>query len=412
MNLEKMLACRPSPRQLAWQAMEYYGFIHFTVNTFTGAEWGDGSEDPRIFAPSSLDCRQWARAAREGGMSGLILTAKHHDGFCLWPSRYSRHTVAQSGYPGDVVAEFTAACRAEGLKAGLYLSPWDRHEKTYGSGKAYDDYYCAQLEELTTQYGELFCIWLDGACGEGENGKKQAYDWERYYAVVRKNQPQACLCVSGPDVRWCGNEAGRGRESEFSVVSAAQNGYRGDKTLPDLGSRKALGEGDVVWYPAEVDTSIRPGWFYHEEEAPRSLEDLTQVYLNSAGANACLLLNLPPDRRGLLPEADVARLKELGQVIARLKGGVVASAMAEARFPASRITHVTLREDIAQGQRVEAAYVQARIDGQWRTVAHSTAIGYQRILPFTPVVADGVRLRIAATRARPQLMPFTVHSAP
>ena len=359
MNLEKALACRPSQRQLDWQAMEFYGFIHFTVNTFTDREWGNGNEDPSVFAPTELNCRQWAKLAREAGMSGLILTAKHHDGFCLWPSRYSDHTVANSGFKQDVVSLFVQACQEEGLKAGLYLSPWDRHEKRYGLGKEYDDYYCAQLNELTTQYGSLFCIWLDGACGEGENGKKQVYDWDRYFAVVRKNQPQACLCICGSDIRWCGNEAGKGRESEFSVVPSLLSGPLGDYTQPDLGSRAALGDGDVIWYPAEVDTSIRAGWFYHENEHPRSLPDLSQVYLSSVGANACLLLNLPPDRRGLIPEEDAARLKELGEFIRNIKGNIIAQGSGELRFAPTLIDHVIVKENIAAGQRVEGAFVQA-----------------------------------------------------
>lgn len=213
----------PSPRQLAWQQLEFYAFTHFGMNTFTNREWGDGTEDPALFNPDALDADQWVAAVKSAGMKALILTCKHHDGFCLWPSAYTEHSVKNSPWKngqGDVVREVSDACRRGGIKFGVYLSPWDRHDARYGQGKPYDDYFVSQLTELATNYGDIFCFWFDGACGEGKNGKKQIYDWERYYAVLRKLQPNAVLNVCGPDVRWCGNEAGHCRKAEWSVVPA------------------------------------------------------------------------------------------------------------------------------------------------------------------------------------------------
>ena len=336
---KKLVQVVPTERQIRHQQMEFYGFVHFTVNTFTGKEWGDGTEPESIFAPECLDAGQWARAAKAGGMTGLILTCKHHDGFCLWPSAQTTHTVANSPYrsgKGDVVRELADACRAEGLKFGVYLSPWDRNCAVYGQGKAYDDYFVAQLTELLTGYGPVFCVWFDGACGEGPNGKKQVYDWDRYYRTIRELQPEACISVSGPDIRWCGNEAGDTRPSEWSVVPGAifdqrkitENSQKADDTAfrekrlsdtdRDLGSRSVMAAAEnAIWYPAEVNTSIRPGWFYHEEEDDKvkSLEELQSVYLRAVGGNATFLLNIPPDKRGLFHEADEKRLRELGDWI-------------------------------------------------------------------------------------------------
>lgn len=329
----------PSERQLAWQQTEFYAFVHFTVNTFTDREWGDGTEPESCFNPTRLDAMQWAESIRAAGMRGAILTCKHHDGFCLWPSRYTEHTVANSPWKdgkGDVVREFADACRKCGLKFGVYLSPWDRNSSLYGSGKAYDDYFVNQLEELLTGYGEIFSVWFDGACGEGPNGRKQVYDWERYYAVIRRLQPGACISVCGPDVRWCGNEAGHTRASEWSIVPGRmqdtekikENSQQEDSEEfrqrairaedEDLGSREAVrGEKELIWYPAEVNTSIRPGWFYHaaEDDQVKSLEELIHVYENSVGGNATFLLNIPPTPEGLFHERDVERLKELGDYI-------------------------------------------------------------------------------------------------
>ena len=271
---------RPSARQIAWQKMEFYAFVHFGMNTFTNRDWGTGNEDPKHFHPTEFDPGQWVAACKSAGMTGLILTCKHHDGFCLWPSKLTDHCVRNSAWKsgdGDVVREVADACRAGGIEFGVYLSPWDRHEATYGDCAAYNRFFTGQLEELLTSYGPVFCIWFDGACGEGPNGKRQVYDWDAYYATIRRLQPDAVISVCGPDTRWCGNEAGQCRKNEWSVVPAVlqdvekieqksqkvddgQFSRRITSADDDLGSRDAIRHaGPLVWYPAEVNTSIRPG---------------------------------------------------------------------------------------------------------------------------------------------------------
>ena len=376
---ERLVQVVPSERQLRHQSMEFYGFIHFTVNTFTDREWGEGTEDPRVFNPTDLDAAQWARAAKEGGMTGLILTCKHHDGFCLWPSRYTDHSVASSPFrdgKGDVVRELSDACRREGLAFGVYLSPWDRNCPLYGTGREYDDYFIGQLEELLTGYGEIFCVWFDGACGEGPNGKKQQYDWERYYETIRRLQPNACISVCGPDVRWCGNEAGHTRPSEWSVVPlrmrntekiARDSQQQDDEAFRersitasdlDLGSREALqNETDLIWYPAEVNTSIRPGWFYHAKEdgEVKPLEKLIEIYENSVGGNATFLLNLPPDTRGRIHENDAARLREFG---AYLRNAYAVNRLADASLSADVCRPGSSLPEYSRRQRLECPRFQ------------------------------------------------------
>ena len=460
---QRLVKIVPSPRQFQYQQLEFYAFVHFTVNTFTGKEWGDGTEDPSIFCPHKLDARQWTRALKAAGMKGLILTCKHHDGFCLWPSPYTKHSVASSPYRGgrgDVVREVADACRADGLKFGVYLSPWDRNNPLYGQGKAYDDYFCQQLTELLTQYGDVFAVWFDGACGEGPNGKKQYYDWERYYQVIRQLQPGACICVCGPDIRWCGNEAGDTRPSEWSVVPARTRDTEKIASLSqqadddqfrqrkisasdrDLGSREALREeNELIWYPAEVNTSIRPGWFYHKEEDDkvRSLEELLDIYYRSVGGNGTFLLNIPPTPEGLFHENDVARLEELGRALeeafqTNLLDSASLSADREAegygiqnaRTPdydsyfktddgvtqcviqgewdhPQTFRYLVLQEDILLSQRVEAFQVEVRQEGTWKKVAQGTVIGYKKILPLAPVEGDGLRITIQDARVCPTL---------
>lgn len=461
---ERLVRVVPSERQLRHQSMEFYGFIHFTVNTFTGREWGDGTEDPAVFHPTDLDAAQWARTAKEGGMTGLILTCKHHDGFCLWPSRYTRHSVASSpfrGGKGDVVRELSDACRREGLAFGVYLSPWDRNCPLYGTGRAYDDYFVGQLEELLTGYGDIFCVWFDGACGEGPNGKKQHYDWDRYYETIRRLQPGACICVCGPDVRWCGNEAGHTRPSEWSVVPlrtrdtekiAHDSQQQDDDSFRqrvitaedlDLGSREALrNEPDLIWYPAEVNTSIRPGWFYHAEEDSqvKPLEQLIEIYEHSVGGNATFLLNLPPDPSGRISENDVARLREFGAYLRETYAVNLlkdASLSADACSPGSspenlredtpdlwfstpdgvtdcRITmqwqkpvtvsRVVLKENIRLSQRIERFELLARTADGLTPVYQGTVVGYKRIAAFPPVTTDELVLHILDARVCPTLL--------
>lgn len=454
----------PSARQLEWQRTEFYGFIHFGVNTMTDREWGLGHEDPAIFDPAALDAGQWVSAMKSAGMRGVILTCKHHDGFALWPSAVSTHTVASSpwrGGEGDLVAEVAEACREHGLKFGVYLSPWDRTEATYGSGDAYDDFFVAQLTELLTGYGDIFSVWFDGANGEGPDGRKQYYDWDRYYEVVRRLQPGAVISVCGPDVRWCGNEAGQTRENEWSVVPRSlQDAERtADKSQKvddgefsraarsdedDLGSRTALLATDepLVWYPAEVNTSIRPGWFHHpaEDDQVRSASELFEIYRRSVGGNATFLLNLPPNRDGLLSQPDVAALRELGERIRSLGDRDVAH-LADVRFtsapvasaaltdldPASgvwtpdaadprpaitlrwtepqELTGLVLREDIARGQLVELVEVFAVAEGggEARRIATAGAVGYQRFIDLDRVRTTELTIVFAETRATPRI---------
>ncbi|MCL2699824.1 MAG: alpha-L-fucosidase, partial [Defluviitaleaceae bacterium] len=336
MDITRFTAVRPHERQIMWQELGFTAFLHFGMNTFTNREWGEGDESPDIYAPAALNTDQWCEALRPAGIKACILTAKHHDGFCLWDTAYTRHGVMSSSVPVDVAASLAASCRRYGMKLGIYLSPWDRHEPSYGTGKPYDDFFCGQLDELTTQYGELYCCWFDGACGE-KNGKVQNYDWERYFSIIRKNQPNAVISVMGPDVRWIGNEAGLTRKSEWSVVSTrlqnsgaiAARSQQADGLPPlsledeDLGSAAALeNEPELCWYPAEVNVSIRPGWFYHPEEngCLRSVADLLGIYEASVGGNALLLLNVPPDKNGQINGADALRLKELGEALSAAYG--------------------------------------------------------------------------------------------
>lgn len=454
----------PSGRQLQWQQLEFYGFIHFGMNTFTGREWGDGTTDPARFQPTDLDPDQWVQAAKAAGMRGLILTCKHHDGFCLWPSRYTDYTVAASpwqGGRGDVVRQTADACRRAGLKFGVYLSPWDRHEPSYGSGEAYNRFYLAQLTELLTGYGELFCVWLDGACGEGPGGKVQRYDWDAWYAAVRRYQPGAVISISGPDVRWCGNEAGHTRPAEWSVVPAAlrdpdytaarsqqaEDGAfsrRFDAQDDDLGSRAVLETaGPLAWYPAEVDTSLRPGWFYHPEEDDkvRTPEELFALYLNAVGGNAALLLNLPPMPSGKLAAPDVASLQGLGQLLRQRLGRDLAPAAALAADTAApghqadnaradtpgywraapgqecavltltfanptAVRYLSLREELTVGQRIEAGRVLA--DG--REAARFTVVGARRICDLGPgITCRTLTVCLDACRAEPTLGELCVY---
>ena len=411
---EHLVSITPSKRQMAHQQLEFYGFFHYTINTYTGKEWGDGTESPSLFFPEQFNPAQWVQAIKSAGMKGAILTCKHHDGFCLWPSRYTGHTIAASPYKngaGDIVREVSEACRREGLKFGVYLSPWDRNHPSYGQGKAYDDYFVNQLTELLTQYGEIFCVWLDGACGEGKNGKIQQYDWRRYYDTIRHFRPDACISVTGPDVRWCGNEAADTRKEEWSVVPARmfdpmkiqENSQTSDtdefrnrkisSSDQDLGSREALkGEKDLIWYPAEVDVSIRPGWFYHpeEDEQVRTPEELLEIYDRSVGGNALLLLNVPPMPNGLLNQRDVTVLDELGKRIrarqafnfaleAFKEEGITKEGCYYLRFTWEKkvtLSFLVLQENIGFSQRVEEFQIVNKDTGQ--ILAAGTVIGYRK----------------------------------
>ncbi|MGU3410520.1 alpha-L-fucosidase [Microbacterium sp. M1A1_1b] len=388
-DLDRAVAVRPSPRQLAWQQLDFTGFIHFGMNTMTDREWGLGHEDPALFDPQHVDTDQWIAALSSAGMTGVILTAKHHDGFCLWPTATTTHSVASSpwrGGQGDLVREVAESARRAGLRFGIYLSPWDRTDPSYGQGRAYDDLYLAQLRELLTGYGDVFAVWLDGANGEGPNGRRQTYDWERWFALVRELQPGAVISICGPDVRWCGNEAGHTRADEWSVVPAGlrdaertseRSQQADDGTFAslvrsddqDLGSRAAISghEDDLAWYPAEVNTSVRPGWFHHpaEDRLVRDADELFAIHQQAVGGNAGFLLNVPPTRDGLVAAPDVAALAELGRRIAdqatrvrtgrlRISSGVVGPA---ASLPTGRDT------TSATDARGDADHPRTDIDG-------------------------------------------------
>ena len=458
----ELVKCRPSRRQLIAERMEFYAFACITVNTFTDKEWGDGTEPESVFDPAELDADQWVDAVRSAGMTGIILTAKHHDGFCLWPSAHTGHSVRNSpfrGGKGDVVREVSDACRRGGIRFGVYVSPWDRNNPHYGEGKPYDDFFCAQLAELCSDYGDLFCVWFDGACGEGPNGRKQVYDWERYYSVIRRLQPDACISICGPDIRWCGNEAGDTRESEWSVIptgfgppdgipaesrKAGSPSFREKKLDPsarDLGSREfCRGASGFAWKPSETDTSIRPGWFYHpsEDTKVRSVETLLDIWYRTVGGNSSLLLNIPPDRRGLMHETDVSRLREMGEYIKKTfavdlagkavitsdtddgvntagnvrqdsydsyfktEDGVNAASLTFSFKEPETVSHVVIKEHIPMSQRIERFEIEYRTpDGAFRRIYSGTTVGYKKIARFDPVVTDGIRLRITDSRVCP-----------
>ncbi|MGM0668037.1 MAG: alpha-L-fucosidase [Bacteroidota bacterium] len=432
----------PDSQQLAWQKLEMTAFIHFTINTFTGLEWGEGDESPELFMPSEFDARQWARIISEAGMKMIILTCKHHDGFCLWPTRTTDHSVKYSrwrGGKGDVVREVKEACDEYGLKFGIYLSPWDRNAESYGNSPEYNSFFMEQLKELLTWYGKVDEVWFDGACGEGPNGKVQVYDWDAYYRLINRYQPEAVTAIMGEDIRWVGTESGYGRETEWSVTAFAPGGSEESKRIneklglnamsEDLGSAEMINKaGKLFWYPAEVDVSIRPGWFYHKEEDDKvkSLEKLFDIYINSVGRNAVLLLNIPPDKRGLIHEKDAERLKEFKAYLDRTFERNIAF-RAFTRYPGARksvdgkedtYTHIDdlpaeieykfpfaedfnvfmIKEFISKGQRIEHFKLEAFVNDEWLELASSTTVGYKKLLLFPTVKSDRIKLTVSQSR--------------
>lgn len=413
---------RPSRAQLEWQRDELALFLHFGVNTFTDREWGDGKEAPAIFNPTALDAGQWARVAKAGGAKALILTAKHHDGFCLWPTKTTAHSVASSpfrGGRGDVVREFVDACTSHGLKAGLYLSPWDRHAAVYGDSPRYNAFYREQLTELLTQYGRIDEVWFDGANGEGPNGKKQEYDWPSTWALVRQLQPEAVMFSdAGPDVRWIGNENGVAGETNWSTVVpevVPAPGVSGAAVM------KMLREGDpngTVWRPGETDVSIRPGWFHHpaEDAKVRSVDNLVNLYFTSVGRNSKLLLNVPPTREGLIHVVDAERLAGMR---ARLLEMRVVDDLVETSPMATdgialdlgrvvRVSFADIRERIDRGQAIAGYVVEGSLDGlSWQTLSSGTTVGYRKLDRFSPVDVRWVRVKVTKSIGTPALGYFT-----
>lgn len=409
----------PSPSQLLWQRDELAIFVHFGVNTFSGREWGDGTEAPTSFAPTALDARQWARTARAAGFRAMILTAKHHDGFCLWPTATTSHSVRASGFrggEGDVVREFVDACRAEGLRVGLYLSPWDRNAAVYGDSPRYDDFYCEQLTELLTRYGDIHEVWFDGANGEGPNGRRQVYDWPRYWGLVRRLQPEAVMFSdAGPDLRWIGNERGAAGETNWSTVDPSvvtRPGMSGDAVMRQLQEGDAQG---TVWRPGETDVSIRPGWFWRasEDDKVRDAEDLLGLYFSSVGRNSKLLLNVPPTTAGRLADTDVAALLALRTRLTdtfatpatgvgldwRASGTRAGEATLRLQEGGATIQVIDLREEITTGQRVDRHVVECLTPSGWQVAATGTTIGHRRLHRIVPTRAEAIRVRVTTLDA-------------
>lgn len=413
----------PSPRQLRHHAREFYGFLHFTVNTFTDKEWGYGDESPAIFNPTDFDADAVAEAAREGGMAGLILTCKHHDGFCLWPSAHTEHSVKNSPWrngKGDVVREISDACGRAGLEFGVYLSPWDRNHPAYAA-PAYLDYYRAQLRELLTGYGPIFEVWFDGANGGdgyygGANEKRAIdnrtyYDWENTWKIVRELQPDAVMFSdAGPDIRWVGNEEGVAGDPCWATLNTEGIAPgQADAALLNSGERNG-----TVWLPAECDVSIRPGWFYHahEDDKVRSPQNLADLYFKSVGRGASFLLNLPPDRRGRIHENDVDSLQSFrAHLDATFEHNMAAHAVLTPSetgreilltLPERRTFNVIrLREDLPQGQRVSGFGVDVQEEETWLEVGAGQSIGSCRLLRIPTVAADRIRIRITEAAAPP-----------
>lgn len=429
----------PNENQLRWFEMEQYAFIHFGVNTFTEKQWGDGTEDEAIFDPKHLDCDQWVTAIKAAGLKGMVLTAKHHDGFCLWPSAYTEHSVKNSPCPYDIVKEASDACRRGGIPFGFYLSPWDRNSKYYGTPE-YNDYYCNQLTELLTNYGEIFYVWFDNACTEEG---KQVYDFPRYFSLIRKYQPKAVIFNDfGPDIRWCGNEAGKARVEEWAVVPTdlchhapvqAGAGPKANGKLEltnsnqELGTRsQILAANGLAFVPSEIDTSIRKDWFWLKKQNPKSLRKLFQIYLNSVGHNACLHLNVPPNTDGLLDGRDVKRLQEYGDLLKRCFSRPVDyyveyrtddEIVLRLKKPVKAISFVVLQEDLTQGQRVESFEILA---GD-RVLYRGATIGNKQICclkdPFSRLHwrqwglggENTLRIRISSARDIPMLKTIVIY---
>ena len=459
-NPPKPLGPLPSERQLAWQELEYYAFFHFNMNTFTDMEWGLGGEDPSVFNPTELDVNQWVKTVKQAGMKGVIITAKHHDGFCLWPTETTEHSIKNSPYKdgkGDLVKELAEASKEHGLKFGVYLSPWDRNSEFYGTDK-YVDIFHEQLRELLTNYGPIFEVWFDGANGGtgyygGANEKREIdnktyYQWDKTTEIVRELQPDAVIFGdNGPDVRWVGNEEGWANETNWSVM-------RKDEIYPGWPRYKELRGGHydgTDWLPAECDVSIRPGWYYHasEDHQVKTLTHLLDIYYKSIGRNSNLLLNIPVDRRGLIHPKDSIQLMSLKEQIDKdfaedlaLDAVVEASNSRGNGYEASNLidakkesywasgetidtasvvlnfnspiefNRIMLEEYIRLGQRVSEFTVEAMVDGQWRLIDEQTTIGNKRILRFDTMTSSKIRVRITASKGEILLSNISVYNAP
>lgn len=411
----------PSAKQLAWSDLEYYGFIHFNMNTFTNVEWGEGKESPSSFNPTALDCNQWARIAKKAGMKGLILTAKHHDGFALYPSKYTSHSVAKSPWKngkGDVVKELSEACKKYGLKLGIYLSPWDRFHPAYGTDD-YNQVYAKMQEELLTNYGPIFEFWYDGANGEGPNGKKQVYDWNLFHSMVNKYQPTAVqFSDAGPDIRWVGNERGYAYDTMWSPILRDKI-YPG---CPDFDNYRNGQENGTHWVSPEVDVSIRPGWYYHpdQDNKVKTPDSLLKIYAASVGRNANLLLNIPVDTRGLIHENDSASLMGFAAIRAKSLVNLLTRNSSDPLFDGKNTTFwmaspknkdigvdlktplsvntIMLQEPIALGQRVSSFEVELVDESGKKEVIKAGTIGHKRMITFKERKLKSFQIRFTGSR--------------
>ncbi|WP_029903929.1 alpha-L-fucosidase [Prevotella sp. 10(H)] len=453
-NKEKPIApygALPSDHQYEWQQLEYYMFVHFGPNTFTDVEWGDGKEDPKVFNPTDLDCRQWASTAKAAGMKGIIITAKHHDGFCLWPSKFSTHTVRESlwkGGKGDLLKELSDACKEYGLKFGVYLSPWDQNHPAYGTPE-YNQIFANTLNEVLSGYGEVFEQWFDGANGEGHNGKKQVYDWDLFHETVYRNQPQAIIFSDvGPGCRWMGNERGIAGETNWATMNI--EGFEPGRNAPPIKILNSGEQGGKAWVPAETDVSIRPGWFYSPstDDKVKTVEELMDIYYTSVGRNSNLLLNVPPDRRGRIHPVDSLRLMEFRRAIEEefkenlIKGAKLSSSDTRTGYTVSNMqdddyetywssdennlspsievdfkeektfNRLLLQEYLPLGQRVSSFSVSYwdKNKNDWQLLTEATTIGYKRILRFPLVTTNKIKIEFKALAA-PVISSIGVYKA-
>ncbi len=423
---------KPYARQLQWQQMETNAFLHFTVNTFTGKEWGDGTESPEIFNPVNFDANKIVKVLKEAGFKTAIITAKHHDGFCLWPSKFTNHSVQYSPWKnghGDVVKEIADACKKYGIKFGFYLSPWDRHEASYGT-PAYNIYYKNQLKELLTNYGEVSEVWFDGA--KGENAKAMQYDFKSYWQLIRKLQPKAVIFSdAGPDIRWIGNESGNAGETCWSTIDTTG-------MAPGKADASYLNTGDSngkFWIPAETDVSIRPGWFYHEEENDKvkTGKELMNLYYQSVGRNSLLLLNIPPNKEGLFSNEDVKSLYDFRKILNETFQNNLVNSNDEKFLTDKKLnTFIALKEgaskiisfkktvsfnramfqeNITNGQRNEKALLEYWNNNHWQKIAEFTTIGYKRLLRFPLIKTTKIRITILNAKLSVQLAELGFYKA-
>ncbi|MFZ9145834.1 MAG: alpha-L-fucosidase [Sediminibacterium sp.] len=415
-NAQEKFGPTPTKEQLAWHDKEYYLFMHFGPNTFTDLEWGHGSENPNVFNPTALDCNQWARIAKAAGAKGIVITAKHHDGFSLWPSKYSKHTVRESSWmngKGDVIKMLSEACKKEGIEMGVYISPWDRNHPKYGTPE-YNDIYINTMKELLTGYGKFFELWWDGANGEGPNGKKQVYDFTRFKDSALRYQPQIIIFSDiGPHIRWVGNENGLINSTNWNLLDTA--GFKRGEGAPPNDTLNTGNYNGKHWIGAEADVSIRKGWFYHPEEdnTVKSGATLFNIYLKSVGHGGNLILNVPPNRKGLIDPLDSAALMDFKKIRD--------NAFANNLFKNAKLLYtnnsvevhldkpvpfnsIMLKEKISLGQRVVKFEISGGNDlKQFQPITQGTTIGHKRIIQFPTQNIRYIRVKFAEYKAKPIL---------